>query len=93
MIEEANDQVHVLEAMLEERIGRLKRGDELAPGVLKLVKGVRRDEAKAVRGRQDRRASREQGSHRQDPAEEDMPYLPDGTPVEVVLNPLGVPRV
>jgi DNA-directed RNA polymerase subunit beta len=91
MIEEANDQVHVLEAMLEERIGRLKRGDELAPGVLKLVKVFVAMKRKLSVG--DKIAGRHgnKGVIAKILPEEDMPYLPDGTPVEVVLNPLGVP--
>jgi DNA-directed RNA polymerase subunit beta len=91
MIEEANDQVHILEAMLEERIGRLKRGDELAPGVLKLVKVFVAMKRKLSVG--DKIAGRHgnKGVIAKTLPEEDMPYLPDGTPVEVVLNPLGVP--
>jgi DNA-directed RNA polymerase subunit beta len=91
IIEEANDQVHVLEAMLEERIGRLKRGDELAPGVLKLVKVFVAMKRKLSVG--DKIAGRHgnKGVIAKTLPEEDMPYLPDGTPVEVVLNPLGVP--
>jgi DNA-directed RNA polymerase subunit beta len=91
MIEEANDQVHVLETLLEERIGRLKRGDELAPGVLKLVKVFVAMKRKLSVG--DKIAGRHgnKGVIAKILPEEDMPYLPDGTPVEVVLNPLGVP--
>jgi DNA-directed RNA polymerase subunit beta len=91
LIEEANDQVHALETMLEERIGRLKRGDELAPGVLKLVKVFVAMKRKLSVG--DKIAGRHgnKGVIAKILPEEDMPYLPDGTPVEVVLNPLGVP--
>jgi DNA-directed RNA polymerase subunit beta len=91
LIEEANDQVHALETMLEERIGRLKRGDELAPGVLKLVKVFVAMKRKLSVG--DKIAGRHgnKGVIAKTLPEEDMPYLPDGTPVEVVLNPLGVP--
>jgi DNA-directed RNA polymerase subunit beta len=91
LIEEANDQVHALETMLEERIGRVKRGDELAPGVLKLVKVFVAMKRKLSVG--DKIAGRHgnKGVIAKILPEEDMPYLPDGTPVEVVLNPLGVP--
>jgi DNA-directed RNA polymerase subunit beta len=91
IIEEANDQVHALETMLEERIGRLKRGDELAPGVLKLVKVFVAMKRKLSVG--DKIAGRHgnKGVIAKTLPEEDMPYLPDGSPVEVVLNPLGVP--
>ena len=91
LIEESNEQVHVLETLLEERIGRLKRGDELAPGVLKLVKLFVAMKRKLSVG--DKIAGRHgnKGVIAKILPEEDMPYLPDGTPVEVVLNPLGVP--
>jgi DNA-directed RNA polymerase subunit beta len=91
LIEESNEQVHVLETLLEERIGRLKRGDELAPGVLKLVKVFVAMKRKLSVG--DKIAGRHgnKGVIAKILPEEDMPYLPDGTPVEVVLNPLGVP--
>ncbi|MEI8188084.1 MAG: DNA-directed RNA polymerase subunit beta [candidate division NC10 bacterium] len=91
LIEEANDQVHALETMLEERIERLKRGDELAPGVLKLVKIFVAMKRKLSVG--DKMAGRHgnKGVIAKILPEEDMPYLPDGRPVEVVLNPLGVP--
>src|SRR5512136_1287968 len=77
--------------MLEERIGRLKRGDELAPGVLKLVKVFVAMKRKLSVG--DKIAGRHgnKGVIARTLPEEDMPYLPDGTPVEIVLNPLGVP--
>ena len=51
----------------------------------------RRPEAQDHRRRQDGRPPRQQGRHRQDPAAEDMPFLPDGTPVDIILNPIGVP--
>jgi DNA-directed RNA polymerase subunit beta len=91
LIEEAESQVQVLESLLEERIGRLKRGDELAPGVLKLVKVFVAMKRKLSVG--DKMAGRHgnKGVIAKILPEEDMPYLPDGTPVEVVLNPLGVP--
>jgi DNA-directed RNA polymerase subunit beta len=77
--------------LLEERIERLKRGDELAPGVLKLVKVFIAMKRKLSVG--DKMAGRHgnKGVIAKILPEEDMPYLPDGSPVEVVLNPLGVP--
>ncbi len=89
--EEADEQIRVLESLLEERIGRVKRGDELAPGVFKLVKVFVAMKRKLSVG--DKIAGRHgnKGVIAKSLPEEDMPYLPDGTPVEVVLNPLGVP--
>ncbi|MBI4537190.1 MAG: DNA-directed RNA polymerase subunit beta [candidate division NC10 bacterium] len=91
LYEEAEEQIRVLESLLEERIGRVKRGDELAPGVFKLVKVYVAMKRKLSVG--DKIAGRHgnKGVIAKSLPEEDMPYLPDGTPVEVVLNPLGVP--
>ncbi|MDE2059524.1 MAG: DNA-directed RNA polymerase subunit beta [candidate division NC10 bacterium] len=87
----ADNQVHVLQTLLEERISRATRGDELAPGVFKMVKVYVAMKRKLSVG--DKMAGRHgnKGVIAKVLPEEDMPYLPDGTPVEVVLNPLGVP--
>ena len=63
-----------------------------APGRERAGPGLRRPEAQDPGRRQARRPARQQGRHRQDPPREDMPFLEDGTPVDIVLNPLGVPR-
>ncbi|MBI2553899.1 MAG: DNA-directed RNA polymerase subunit beta [Candidatus Rokubacteria bacterium] len=87
----AESQIHVLETMLEERIARIQKGDELAPGVFKTVKVFVAVKRKLSVG--DKMAGRHgnKGVIAKILPEEDMPYVPDGTPVEVVLNPLGVP--
>jgi DNA-directed RNA polymerase subunit beta len=84
-------QVAVLEKITEERIAKLKKGDELPPGVIKLVKCYIAMKRKLSVG--DKMAGRHgnKGVIAKIVPEEDMPYLPDGTPVEIVLNPLGVP--
>jgi DNA-directed RNA polymerase subunit beta len=91
IITSADNQMHVLETILEDRIGRLRKEDELAPGVFKLVKVYVATKRKLSVG--DKMAGRHgnKGVISKILPEEDMPYLPDGTPVEVVLNPLGVP--
>jgi len=88
---EANQYVRYLEARYDERIDRVKRGDELPPGVNKLVKVYIAMKRKLQIG--DKMAGRHgnKGVVAMVLPEEDMPYLPDGTPVDVVLNPLGVP--
>jgi DNA-directed RNA polymerase subunit beta len=76
---------------LTEKIKRLKEGDELAPGVIKMVKVFVAIKRKIQVG--DKLAGRHGNKgvlSRVVPAE-DMPYMADGTPVDVVLNPLGVP--
>jgi DNA-directed RNA polymerase subunit beta len=84
-------QIDVLRKIHEERIAKLRRGDELPPGVIKLVKVYVAMKRKLSVG--DKMAGRHgnKGVIARILPEEDMPYLPDGTPVEIVLNPLGVP--
>jgi len=91
LFEETESQLQILDGLLEERIGRVRRGDELSPGVFKLVKVYVAMKRKLSVG--DKMAGRHgnKGVIAKILPEEDMPYLPDGTPVEVVLNPLGVP--
>src|SRR5213596_1456330 len=87
----AEEQIAIYDSMLEERIGRLRRGDDLPPGVIKMVKVYVAVKRKLSVG--DKMAGRHgnKGVVSKVLPEEDMPYLPDGTPVEIVLNPLGVP--
>ncbi len=84
-------QIAVLEKITEERIAKLRKGDELPPGVIKQVKCYIAMKRKLSVG--DKMAGRHgnKGVIARIVPEEDMPYLPDGTPVEIVLNPLGVP--
>lgn len=85
------EQIEILQTIYDEKVGRLKRGDELPPGVIKLIKVYIAMKRKLQVG--DKMAGRHgnKGVVSRIMAEEDMPYLPDGTPVEIVLNPLGVP--
>jgi DNA-directed RNA polymerase subunit beta len=84
-------QIQVLEKITEEKIAKLKKGDELPPGVIKLVKIYIAMRRKLSVG--DKMAGRHgnKGVISRIVPDEDMPYLDDGTPVEIVLNPLGVP--
>ena len=84
-------QIAVLEKITDERIAKLRKGDELPPGVIKQVKCYIAMKRKLSVG--DKMAGRHgnKGVIARIVPEEDMPYLPDGTPVEIVLNPLGVP--
>src|SRR5215203_1423563 len=83
--------IEVLHRVNEERIGLLQKGDELPPGVIKLVKVYVAMKRKLQVG--DKMAGRHgnKGVISRILPEEDMPYMPDGSPVEIVLNPLGVP--
>jgi len=84
-------QIAVLEKITDEKTGKLRKGDELPPGVIKLVKVYIAMKRKLSVG--DKMAGRHgnKGVIARILPDEDMPYLPDGTPVEIVLNPLGVP--
>ncbi|RKF21618.1 DNA-directed RNA polymerase subunit beta [Altericroceibacterium spongiae] len=75
----------------EDRREKLERGDELAPGVLKMVKVFVAVKRKLQPG--DKMAGRHgnKGVISRILPEEDMPFMEDGTPVDIVLNPLGVP--
>jgi len=81
----------ILKKIFEEKREMLKRGDELSPGVIKMVKVYVAMKRKLQVG--DKMAGRHgnKGVIAKVLPEEDLPMLPDGTPVEIVLNPLGVP--
>ena len=87
----AKEQIDALQMTYDEKVGRLKKGDELPPGVIKLVKVYVAMKRKLQVG--DKMAGRHgnKGVVARVLPIEDMPYLPDGTPIEIVLNPLGVP--
>ena len=89
--ERTERQVEVIRQQFEEKKEKVRRGDELPPGVIKLVKVYVAMKRKLSVG--DKMAGRHgnKGVIARILPEEDMPYLPDGTPVEIVLNPLGVP--
>ncbi|MEE9591503.1 MAG: DNA-directed RNA polymerase subunit beta, partial [Thermodesulfobacteriota bacterium] len=85
------EQIDLIKVVFEERMNRLKRGDELPPGVIKMVRIYVAIKRKVSVG--DKMAGRHgnKGVVSRILPEEDMPYLADGTPVDIVLNPLGVP--
>ena len=86
-----DEAVSVIKARFDDRVEKLQRGDELPPGVLKMVKVFVAVKRKLQPG--DKMAGRHGNKgviSRILPAE-DMPFLADGTPVDIVLNPLGVP--
>ena len=91
VIEAANEEKARLEERAEERIDRILQPDELPPGVIQLVKVYLAEKRKISVG--DKMAGRHgnKGIVARIVPEEDMPFLPDGRPVDIVLNPLGVP--
>jgi len=86
-----DESIRELRSEEDMEVDKIKRGDELPPGVLKRVVAQVASKRKVQVG--DKMAGRHgnKGVIAKILKEEDMPYLPDGTPVEVVLNPLGVP--
>jgi DNA-directed RNA polymerase subunit beta len=87
----ANDLITKLEDKLDKEIDKIVRGDELKPGVLQLVKVYVAKKRKLSVG--DKMAGRHgnKGVISKIVPQEDLPFLSDGTPVEIILNPLGVP--
>jgi DNA-directed RNA polymerase subunit beta len=86
-----NEQIQELILEEAQEIEKVRRGDELPPGVLKRVVVYIATKRKVAEG--DKLAGRHgnKGVVARIIPEEDMPYMPDGTPVDVILNPLGVP--
>lgn len=85
------DDVNAIESLYRDKIAKLTKGDELPPGVIKMVKVYVAIKRKLSVG--DKMAGRHgnKGVVSRVLPEEDMPYLEDGNPVDIVLNPLGVP--
>jgi DNA-directed RNA polymerase subunit beta len=84
-------QIDALRAEFKEKVDALKKGDELAPGVIQSIKVYVAMKRKMSVGDKISGRHGNKGIVAKIVSEEDMPRLPDGTPVEIVLNPLGVP--
>ncbi|MBU1710074.1 MAG: DNA-directed RNA polymerase subunit beta [Proteobacteria bacterium] len=91
LFERYNSQVQTVKDVYEARISRLMKGDDLPPGVIKMVKVYVAIKRKLSVG--DKMAGRHgnKGVVSRILPEEDMPYFADGSSVDIVLNPLGVP--
>ena len=91
IVESTTGQVDLIKVVFQDKINKLKSGDELPPGVIKMVKVLVAIKRKLQVG--DKMAGRHgnKGVLSRILPEEDMPYMEDGTPVDIVLNPLGVP--
>jgi len=91
LITEAKSRIDKVREKTEEQIDKVFQPDELSPGVVQLVKVYIAEKRKISVG--DKMAGRHgnKGIIARIVPEEDMPFLPDGRPVEIVLNPLGVP--
>ncbi len=91
ILDNARNQLEAVKLVFNEKTDRLNKGDELPPGVIKMVKVYVAIKRKLQVG--DKFAGRHgnKGVISRIMPEEDMPYMADGTPVDMVLNPLGVP--
>ena len=91
ILAQLEEQQAAIETLFQEKIDKLGKGDELPPGVIKMVKVYLAIKRKLQVG--DKMAGRHgnKGVVSRILPEEDLPFLPDGTPVDIVLNPLGVP--
>ncbi len=91
MLDQMQEKIDAIRALYQTRISKISKGEELPPGVLKTVKVYLAMKRKLSVG--DKMSGRHgnKGIISRILPEEDMPYLPDGTPVDIVLNPLGVP--
>jgi DNA-directed RNA polymerase subunit beta len=91
LVNQYSDQKELVNVVFEEKVGKLRKGDELPPGVIKMIKVYVSIKRKLSVG--DKMAGRHgnKGVVSRILPEEDMPFFEDGTPVDIVLNPLGVP--
>ncbi|HEB71177.1 MAG TPA: DNA-directed RNA polymerase subunit beta, partial [Nitrospirae bacterium] len=91
VVKYSKDLIASLRARHDDRVAKFARGDELAPGVIKMVKVYVAIKRKLQVG--DKMAGRHgnKGVVSVIVPEEDMPFMEDGTPIEIILNPLGVP--
>ena len=90
-LENLREKINLIRFMTEEQTKKVRKGDELPPGVIKMVKVYVAIKRKLAVG--DKMAGRHgnKGVVSRILPEEDMPFLANGNPVDVVLNPLGVP--
>ena len=84
-------QIEALKSIFKEKVEALRKGDELSPGVIQTIKVFIAMKRKLSVGDKISGRHGNKGVIAKIVPEEDMPCLPDGTPVDIVLNPLGVP--
>lgn len=91
ILDNYNEQVTLIKMIFDEKVNRFKKGDDLPPGAIKMVKVYVSTKRKMSVG--DKMAGRHgnKGVVSRIMPVENMPYFEDGTPVDIVLNPLGVP--
>jgi len=91
IVDSKENQVELIKLYYEDKINKIKKGDDLPPGVLKTIKVYVAMKRKIAVGDKISGRHGNKGIVSVILPEEDMPFTEDGTPVDVVLNPLGVP--
>jgi DNA-directed RNA polymerase subunit beta len=91
IVDSKENQIELIKLYYEDKINKIKKGDELPPGVLKTIKTYVAMKRKIAVGDKISGRHGNKGIVSVILPEEDMPFTEDGTPVDVVLNPLGVP--
>jgi len=91
LVESKENQVELIHIIYEDKINKIKKGDELPPGVIKTIKVYVAMKRKVAVGDKISGRHGNKGIVSVILPEEDMPFTDDGTPIDIVLNPLGVP--
>ncbi|OPX97961.1 MAG: DNA-directed RNA polymerase subunit beta [Syntrophorhabdus sp. PtaU1.Bin002] len=91
VLDSKENQVELIKLYYEDRINKIKKGDELPPGVIKTIKVYVAMKRKVAVGDKVSGRHGNKGIVSVILPEEDMPFMEDGTPIDIVLNPLGVP--
>lgn len=91
ILDSKENQIEIIKLYYEDRINKIKKGDELPPGVIKTIKVYVAMKRKVAVGDKISGRHGNKGIVSVILPEEDMPFMADGTPIDIVLNPLGVP--
>ncbi len=91
LVESKENQVELIHIIYEDKINKIKKGDELPPGVIKTIKVYVAMKRKVAVGDKISGRHGNKGIVSVILPEEDMPFTEEGTPIDIVLNPLGVP--
>ena len=91
ILDSKENQIEIIKLYYEDKINKIKKGDELPPGVIKTIKTYVAMKRKVAVGDKISGRHGNKGIVSVILPEEDMPFMPDGTPIDLVLNPLGVP--
>ena len=91
ILDSKENQIEIIKLYYEDKINKIKKGDELPPGVIKTIKVYVAMKRKVAVGDKISGRHGNKGIVSVILPEEDMPFMEDGTPIDIVLNPLGVP--